>query len=398
MSTASRSAPRRASRGSTVAAWLVLLVILLVVTIVLAVPVPEVATVLRLLPTRLRSPVAVAYPVLRAVGDVVLFLPVGLLITRRTGRRWIALGGGLLLSCIGALVHAVDPTQVPSLAGMALNLLGTLIGAAVARPVARSAGAAGVPIASARTVPDRPRIIRARRRPRIGRLLLGTLALAMVVAGLATALLLTVVPTAADAEDRARTQAALHGVTAPPPATPTRVADALTATEDSRFYSTPGIDPIGVARWVTSAINGRPGDAGGATLEQQLAKMLYTGGRRTTVDQLEQVGLAVKLDHDWSKAQIMRMYLQTAYFGHGYYGLDAAARGYFRVSPARLDWPQAALLAGLVQAPSAYDPFQHPGLAMSRRGHVLQRLVATGHLGAAQARAYSAGALELVPR
>jgi penicillin-binding protein 1A len=175
---------------------------------------------------------------------------------------------------------------------------------------------------------------------------------------------------------------------------PTKVEAALLATEDSRYEANPGVDPLGVARWLVGTIEGRA-DAGGATIEQQLAKMLYTGGRQQPVDQLEQVGLALKLDRSYTKQQILRMYLSTAYFGHGYYGLTAAANGYFHRSPDALTWPQAALLAGLVQAPSAYDPITHPALALSRRGHVLARLAATGRITDAQAAAFDRSGLQL---
>ncbi len=74
------------------------------------------------------------------------------------------------------------------------------------------------------------------------------------------------------------------------------------------------------------------------------------------------------------------MYLSEVYFGHGFYGLPAAARGYFGVAPAALSWAQASLLAGLLQAPSAYDPYRHGDLAKKRQRHVLDRLVATGTL------------------
>jgi membrane peptidoglycan carboxypeptidase len=89
------------------------------------------------------------------------------------------------------------------------------------------------------------------------------------------------------------------------------------------------------------------------------------------------------------------MYLDTAYFGHGYYGVSAASAGYFGRPPADLDWQQAALLAGLVQAPTAYDPTVHPALALSRRAHVLGRLAATGYLTAGQASALAATSLGL---
>jgi penicillin-binding protein 1A len=221
--------------------------------------------------------------------------------------------------------------------------------------------------------------------------LVGVLAL---VGALGTAGLVLAVPSVADAPDRVRMLAAAHSATLRGAPAPTRVAAALLATEDARYYSSPGVDPLGAARWIIGTVQGRP-DAGGATIEQQLAKMLYTDGHQGTVDRIEQVGLALKLDRTYSKAQILRMYLNTAYFGHGYYGVSAAAKGYFSRSADHLTWPQAALLAGLVQAPTAYDPIAHPDLATSRRAHVLDRLAATGSLTAAQAAAYSRAGLGL---
>jgi penicillin-binding protein 1A len=87
------------------------------------------------------------------------------------------------------------------------------------------------------------------------------------------------------------------------------------------------------------------------------------------------------------------MYLTTAHFGQGYYGLDAAARGYFKKSPAQLNWPQAALIVGLVQAPSDYDPLHHPDLARQRRAEVLGRLQAVGDLTPVQVKTFDAAPL-----
>jgi membrane peptidoglycan carboxypeptidase len=98
-----------------------------------------------------------------------------------------------------------------------------------------------------------------------------------------------------------------------------------------------------------------------------------------------EVVLALKLDRTWSKQQILRMYLDNGYYGHGFYGLTAAAHGYFGVRPADLTWAQASVLAGLFQAPSAYDPIAHPDAARARQAHVLDRLVAVGALTRAQA-------------
>jgi membrane peptidoglycan carboxypeptidase len=234
--------------------------------------------------------------------------------------------------------------------------------------------------------------IRFRRPARaIGRLVVGlTIACAVIIGGFKF-----VVPSAADAEARVAALAASRAISESTAPTPPKIAAALIATEDAQFMTNGGIDPAGVLRWARGLATGTSGGAGGATIEQQLAKMLYTDGHRQPIDQLEQVGLALKLNGDFSKSQILGMYLDTAYFGHGYYGLSAASRGYFSTAPADLDWQQAALLAGLVQAPSAYDPTLHPDLARSRRAHVLARLAATGHLTASQASTLSATPLGL---
>jgi len=155
------------------------------------------------------------------------------------------------------------------------------------------------------------------------------------------------------------------------------------ATEDSRFFSHHGLDALGVLRAAVAGVSGARRDFGGATLDQQLAKNLYT--RDDLASKVEQVVLSFKLEAQYTKNQILEMYLSEVYFGHGYYGLTAAAPGYFGVAPARLTWGQASVLAGLVQAPSAYDPYRHLALARSRQRHVLDRLVATKTLTVQQA-------------
>jgi membrane carboxypeptidase/penicillin-binding protein PbpC len=220
-------------------------------------------------------------------------------------------------------------------------------------------------------------------------------AVAVVLVGAAAlGLLLALTPGVGDAPARVRAWDAAHHVTdttGPPPA---KVSAALIAVEDGRFYSHPGIDPVAVAKVLLTPVRGS-GDPGGATLDQQLVKILYTGGRDDPKDQIAQAGLALKLDATYSKTRILRMYLNTVYFGHGYYGVTAAAHGYFGTGPARLDWPQAALLAGLVKAPTGYDPYRHPALARARRAHVLDRLRVQGTLTAAQVRTYTRAGLEL---
>jgi membrane peptidoglycan carboxypeptidase len=207
--------------------------------------------------------------------------------------------------------------------------------------------------------------------------------------------LLLITPSVGDAQARTQQLDRLHHATYPGPPVPDRFAASLVSTEDHRFYSEPGIDPFAIARLIGGRLSGRP-DQGGATLYQQLAKMLYTPGRSGITVEAEQVGLGIKLDLAYSKPQILQMYADVAYFGNNYYGLNAASCGYFGVAPARLSWPQAAMLAGLVQAPTADDPITHFAAARARQAHVLGRLAATGMLSPAEAASAYRQPLELV--
>lgn len=238
--------------------------------------------------------------------------------------------------------------------------------------------------ATAGTRARRPARPRSRLRRWARRLLALAVAAAMLVAA-AVALLWPFTPGVGSAPRLIAARLAAHGdpVLAALPS-PDRVGQAVLATEDSRFYSEPGVDPIGIARALLGPLRGG-GDQGGATIDQQLAKVLYTPGATGVAAEAEQVELALKLEWRYSKADILRMYLASVYFGHGFYGLPAAAQGYFGLAPAQLSWGQASLLAGLVQAPSAYDPLEHLLLARARQRHVLDRLVATGVLTTAAA-------------
>lgn len=219
------------------------------------------------------------------------------------------------------------------------------------------------------------------------RLLIAVLALALV-GTLAFVTLLLVTPSVSNAPALARSLDLAHHAVYPGPPVSARFAAALVSTEDHRFYSEPGIDLFAVARVIRGRLTGGS-DQGGATLYQQLAKMLYTPGRSGVSIEVEQVMLGIKLYLSYPRSEILRMYADVAYFGHGYYGLAAASCGYFGVTPAGLGWPQAAMLAGLVQAPSAENPLAHFAVAKARQAHVLSRLAATGKLTQAQAsRAY----------
>ena len=231
------------------------------------------------------------------------------------------------------------------------------------------------------------------RRQRL-RVLLLLLAVVLLVpaAGL---VLWPLTPSVADAEQRIESRLSRH-TAADPRALPVpdRVGRAIIATEDSRFYAHHGLDLLGVLRAALGFSRGSA-DPGGATLDQQLSKNLYTSN--SLLAKVEQVELSFKLEAAYSKTQILEMYLSEVYFGEGHYGLAAAARGYFGVAPANLTWAQASLLAGLVQAPSAYDPLHHLDLAKKRQRHVLDRLVAVGTLSAGDADAAFGRPLQFQP-
>ncbi len=218
---------------------------------------------------------------------------------------------------------------------------------------------------------------------------LATAAVALVVVGaVSLGVLVLVSPSVANAPRLVNAILAAHHAPSDDGRIPGQLARALLATEDSRFYHDPALDPLGVGRAVLGIVTSN-GNDGGATIEQQLAKMLYAPGTTLSAE-LEQVGVAFRLDAGYSKAHILAMYLDAAYFGDGAYGCTAAAEHYFGLPPRRLSWAQASLLAGLVQAPSEYDPHGHLALARKRQLHVLARLVATGALTSAQAaRVYS---------
>jgi membrane peptidoglycan carboxypeptidase len=197
--------------------------------------------------------------------------------------------------------------------------------------------------------------------------------------------LMVLTPSVSNARAIAQADTAAHHSVYPGPPVPARFAAALEATEDHRFTVEPGIDPFAVLRFLAGPVISKD-DQGGATIYQQLAKMLYTPGQSGLRVEARQVALAVKLKYSYSEDEILRLHADVAYFGNNFYGLSAASCGYFGVTPAGMSWPQAALMAGLVQGPSADDPLTSPAHAREREEHVIGRLVAVGKLTAAQAR------------
>ena len=200
---------------------------------------------------------------------------------------------------------------------------------------------------------------------------------------LAVGVLWVVTPPASEATQLARALADKRGIPYPGPSVPANFARPLIATEDHRFYSEPGVDPLAVARVAQARVTDGS-DQGGATIEQQLAKMLYMLAEGGFKAEVKQVALAVKLNLAYSKQQILAMYAEAAYYGHGFYGLEQASCGYFGHPARDLTAVQGAMLAGVVNAPSVDDPINDPGNARTRLEHVIGRLVAVGYLSQAQ--------------
>ena len=157
----------------------------------------------------------------------------------------------------------------------------------------------------------------------------------VVVLLAAIGLLFVLTPSAGQATALAQAEAREHHIAYPGPPVPAYFAQALVATEDHRFYSDPGLDPLALARVLGARIRGHQ-DQGGSTIDQQLAKNLYTQGRGGFFVELEQVAVAIKLNMTYSRAEILRLYAEVAYFGHGYYGLTAASCGYLGRPPAEM--------------------------------------------------------------
>jgi penicillin-binding protein 1A len=163
-----------------------------------------------------------------------------------------------------------------------------------------------------------------------------------------------------------------------PPALPR----AVLAIEDRRFYDHFGVDILGLAR--AMFVNVRAGTVvqGGSTITQQAAKNLFLTPDRTIKRKVQELLLALWLEQRFSKDQILAIYLNRAYFGAGAYGVDAAARKYFNRPVTRVSTYQAAMLAGLLKAPSRYNPLVNPELAQERTRSVLESMVEAGWLTA----------------
>ncbi len=160
--------------------------------------------------------------------------------------------------------------------------------------------------------------------------------------------------------------------------------DAVLAAEDRQFFSHSGIDPVGIGRAIYRDLKGDGVQQGGSTITQQYAKNAFLSSERTVTRKLKEAVLAVKLERELSKTQILERYLNTVYFGRGAYGAEAASRAYFGMSIRDVNLPQAAYLAGLVRAPETADATMDPERATFRRDSVLGGMVRTGAITGAE--------------
>jgi penicillin-binding protein 1A len=153
---------------------------------------------------------------------------------------------------------------------------------------------------------------------------------------------------------------------------------ATIAVEDRRFFDHGGVDIEGIARAAVTDLRAGEIVEGGSTITQQLVRNLYISNERTVQRKLKEACLATKLDRAWTKHRILTTYLNQVYYGNQAYGIEAAAQTYFSKPAAKLTLSEAALLAGLTQAPSVHNPFTTPSRALARRAVVLRAMLDTG--------------------
>lgn len=161
---------------------------------------------------------------------------------------------------------------------------------------------------------------------------------------------------------------------------PEHVQQAFVAVEDKRFYTHSGVDLKSIGRAVYRDIVSRSKAEGASTLTQQLAKNLFLTNDKSWFRKIKEAMIAIYLEREYSKDDILEMYLNAIYFGQGQYGLEAAANKYFYKSVEDLTLEEAALFAGMVKAPNGYSPIDHPEKALKRRNLVLEKMAEENYI------------------
>lgn len=163
-------------------------------------------------------------------------------------------------------------------------------------------------------------------------------------------------------------------------AMPVALQQAVVATEDQRFYTHSGVDPMGIARALWTDFVLRKPSQGGSTITQQYVKNAYGSTDKTLRRKVEEALLANRLEREHTKDQILELYLNTIYFGHGAYGVEAASEAYFGKSVDRLTLPEAAMIAGVIKSPGHYSPYIDTTAAKQRRDVVLAQMQQQGYI------------------
>ena len=156
--------------------------------------------------------------------------------------------------------------------------------------------------------------------------------------------------------------------------------DAVISVEDKRFWSHGGVDVLAIGRAMWNDLQTMSFAEGGSTITQQIAKNEYFTQEKKLERKFAEIFLALELEADYSKQEIFELYVNTIYFGSGYYGIHDAAQGYYGKEPSELSDYEAVMLAGLPNAPSAYSPDSSPELAKQRMKQVLDRMVECGKM------------------
>lgn len=169
--------------------------------------------------------------------------------------------------------------------------------------------------------------------------------------------------------------------------------DCLIATEDRDFYNHDGVSIKGLIRGLWNTLKGNT--QGGSTITMQLARNLFLSNERTISRKLTEMDLARKLEQKYSKNQILLLYINTVYFGHGAYGIYAASQTYFNKPPNKLSLPECAVLVGLLQSPTLYDPSKHSDKLMARRNEVMYNLVQVNKISEKEFKKYKNTKLNL---
>ncbi len=169
-------------------------------------------------------------------------------------------------------------------------------------------------------------------------------------------------------------------------ALPKNLINATIAVEDHRYYEHKAIDPIGITRALFSNIKANDAVEGGSTIQQQTAKNLYFMSEKDGINRkIAELIVSYQLSKNYKPEQILELYVNTIYYGNGYYGIKQAAKGYYNKEPKDLTLDECTLLAGVPNAPSVYAPTANIDLCISRQKKVIRSMVQYGYLSQAEA-------------